>query len=260
MRVLILGCGPSGLLAAHAANLQGIEPIIVSIKRPSMLFGCQYLHAAIPETKSGKISVRIEYQLIGSADDYAQKVYGPERPPTVSPQELTRSHLGWNIRDTYVELWDRYEGAVLDTTLTETDIPEMEEYYKPDLFVSSIPSFLMCTNTKHDFKSTKCWAIGDAPQLGQYAPKIAHANTVLCNGTKDTGWYRSSNVFGYNTVEWPGWRSKPPVAGVVQFFKPLSTDCDCWPHLRRIGRMGHWRKGVLAHDAFGETTEMIGAL
>ena len=49
MRVVILGCGPAGLAAAKAATDLGRETVIVSQSDlPSMLYGCQYLHAPVP--------------------------------------------------------------------------------------------------------------------------------------------------------------------------------------------------------------------
>src|SRR5678809_864059 len=48
VRVLILGCGPSGLIAAHAAYNRGADFIVVSKARKSFMNGAQYLHAPIP--------------------------------------------------------------------------------------------------------------------------------------------------------------------------------------------------------------------
>jgi hypothetical protein len=250
-RVLILGCGPSGLLAAHAARLVGnTKVVIVSVKRPSQLFGCQYLHEDIPGLPVGPPTF-VDYRLVGTAEEYGVKVYGPDeaRGLTVSPEKFLGLHRAYDIRKAYRELWRLYNGSVDDHRITSADVDGMLGYYQPDLVFSSIPKPLICTDPAHDFRSTKCWAIGDAPELGQHAPELAPPETVICDGTNAVGWYRASNVFGYNTIEWPGWRSKPPVEGVVDFLKPLSNTCTCWPDIVPIGRMGEWRKGVLSHHA-----------
>lgn len=257
-KALILGCGPSGLLAAHAATLANWEPIVVSSKRPSPLFGCQYLHREIPEltTDGGR---DVQYLLFGTVEEYADKVYGPDRHPSlkVSPESLVGTHKAWDIRLAYRKLWNRYEEGIVDERLQADDIESMMSWYRPDVFINTIPLPLLCANPDHDFQSVKCWAIGDAPELGQYAPHVTPEFTVACDSSSDVGYYRASNVFGYSTIEWPGWRSKPPVQGVVDFLKPLSTSCDCWPRVTRMGRMGMWRKGVLAHEAFFDTQELL---
>lgn len=258
-RVLILGCGPAGLLAAHAATLLAHKPIIVSRKRPSQLFGCQYLHQAIPLDVWEEDPIEVDYQLRGTVEEYALKVYGPGNvPEQVSPAKFTGKHYAWDIRKTYAELWRKYEPLVHDVQLTANDIDGMLGYYQPDIVYTSIPLPLICADPAHDFRSTKCLAIGDAPEVGQRAPGIAPPNTVICDGTGNTGYYRASNVFGYQTVEYPGWRTRPPIAGVVDFFKPISNTCTCWPELKRIGRMGMWQKGVLAHDVFNQVWSDFG--
>lgn len=255
--VVVLGCGPSGLLAAHAARLSGCSVTILSVKRPSPLFGCQYLHAQIPKLDSGDPHV-VSYQLRGTPGEYADKVYGADNlPASVSPEELPGEHLAWDIRTGYVHLWEKYQHKISDVRLQASDIAPMLDYYSADVTINTVPMPLICENPMHNFKSTKCWAVGDAPVLGQIAPSIAPPFTVICDGTKDQGYYRASNVFGYQTVEWPGWKRKPPVAGVVDFLKPLATDCNCWPTVTRVGRMGKWQKGVLAHHAFEEALKAV---
>ena len=258
-KVLVLGCGPSGLLAAHAARLTGATVIVISQKRPSHLFGCQYLHAAIPEIALPH-SQLVHYQLWGSPGEYAEKVYGEENlpfVPSVSPDDLEEDHAAWDIRRAYDILWNMFERDIHDVRLVPSDVPGMLGYYQPDHVFSSVPAPLLCVNPMHNFKSTKCWAIGDAPERGQRAPSIAPPFTVICDGTRHQGWYRASNVYGYQTVEWPGWRNKPPISGVVDFLKPLMNDCDCWPQLVRVGRMGKWQKGVLAHETFEEVFKAL---
>lgn len=265
MKMLILGSGPAGLLAAHAASYAseyGVQIAIVSEGKKSELFGCQYLHGPIPGLDLRTTTV--EYKLAGDAAGYAQKVYGSRlMAGTVSPSSLTGSHPAWDIRQAYDQLWNRWEPYITPMTLTPMDIMPLLEFHLPDMVVSSIPLPVLCQNEDHAFRAEECWALGDAPERGQHVPVPCPPDTVVCNGTSDTGWYRVSHIFGYKTAEWPGLRPKPPLSGVTRFRKPLATTCDCWQpegrattqrdYIHRVGRYGTWTKGVLSHEAFHQT-------
>jgi hypothetical protein len=258
VKVLILGCGPAGLMACHAAAMAGHDVVVVSKRRKSEMYGAQYLHAPIPKIDCGKPRL-IEYQLRGTIDGYRYKVYGPDSRRAVSPETLEESHLGWNIRRAYDDLWDMYGSYVVHTEFQmPTDLHRFLESgdASADLVISSLPAPLLCTTT-HQFSGEDIWAIGDAPERGVVNPIAVPAETVVCNGEPDVSWYRTANVFGRSTTEWPV-RRKPPVEGVARVTKPLATDCTCWPAVRRVGRYGQWTKGVLSHTAYVETAEYLG--
>jgi hypothetical protein len=100
--------------------------------------------------------------------------------------------------------------------------------------------------------------MGDAPERGQVVPIDIPEDTVLCNGSRDVGYYRAARVFGHSSVEWPGARPKPPLSGVVIFSKPLTTSCTCWEgEILRVGRYGTWTKGVLSHQAYSATSKAL---
>lgn len=260
MKVVILGCGPSGLLAAHAAVRLGCQIVIVSNKRKSALHGCQYLHEPIPDIQDAMEFSMVDYQLVGTADEYAKKVYGTTRLPTLSsPQLYHGERPAWNLRAAYDALWERYEEAILPATVTGDNLAVMFENWKPDRVFSTIPAPVLCrAGEAHQFTSVDCWAIGDAPALGQSVPYRCPEFTVRCEGTDAASYYRIANVFGYSTIEWPGYHRRPPLAGVVKFSKPLTTNCDCWVDcVDKVGRYGAWRKGVLAHQVFSEVTNLL---
>jgi len=269
--VLVLGCGPAGLLAAHAASyVEGAKVVIVSAKRRSDLYGCQYLHSAIPGLRLARTEV--SYELLGNVADYEAKVYGaPGAGGPVSPTLFSGRYPAWDIRQAYDLLWSRYEAKILDVQLSPEMIRPMIEYYEADLVVSSVPLPVLCQRPEeHSFSGITCWAMGDAPALGQRVPVPCPEDTVICDSTRDTGYYRVSRVFGHSTVEWPGHRHRPPIEGVVKFTKPLATTCTCWlgigdtpdqrPVVHRVGRFGRWQKGILAHEAFNDTIKALSAL
>jgi len=219
------------------------------------LYGAQYLHAAIPEIPHVP-PVQISVELRGTADDYREKVYGADYKGPVSPQVLSGGHLGWDIRQAYAWLWDRYGGQIDSFRFTAIDFADLakEKYY--DYVFSSIPLVKVCGDVAHEFSSQHVYAIGDAQDLGIECPVRTEPNMIRYDGTKDTSWYRASNIFGHGTAEWPA-RKKPPISRLAVVSKPLSTTCTCGPNIVRIGRYGRWKKGVLAHTAFEQVEGIL---
>lgn len=253
---LILGCGPSGLLAAHSLAEEGYDIRIVSKKRKSEMFGAQYLHRAIPSLGLYEDDgVQIAYLLSGSIQGYRDKVYGENWSGQVSPDEYgdEADHRGWDIRLAYNRLWSMYGDYVENVEFPHGTA--IQDYIAMsigiDIVVSSLPAPAMCLRREqHVFNFQGVYAIGDAPERGVFCPvQAAPENTVLCNGEPDVGWYRTAKVFGYRTAEWP-WSRRPPYDGVAEVAKPLNTTCDCQPDVIRVGRYGKWQKGVLAHEAY----------
>jgi hypothetical protein len=259
-KVFVLGCGPAGLISAYAAQREfNADVLIYSIKRKSNLFGCQYLHAPIPGLNEERDGRAVKYRLFGTVEEYREKVYGSLTLP-VSPQQLPGDHMAWDIRSTYDQLWEMFEPSIINFSLRPADVVPLLSAFMPNVCISSVPLPNLCQmGDAHTFQSVKCWAIGDAPELGQHVPVGTAPFTVNCNGESGVGWYRVSNVFGYSTVEWPGHRKKPPYEGVVPFNKPLTTNCDCMPSVLRVGRFGRWAKGVLSHTAYDATVARIQA-
>jgi hypothetical protein len=253
-RVVILGCGPAGLFAAHAAECAGADVEIIGRKRKSEMFGAQYLHAPIPEVNDGDVPFRVTYRLRGTVEGYRDKVYGPGFREDVSPEALEPDHDGWNIRAAYDLLWMHYQGRIVDQTFDNPGQLHDMIGARTDVghWVSSIPAPLLCSSNMHGFQAQQVWALGDAPERGQFSPITTALNEVVCSGEKETSWYRCANILGYNTVEWPNGK-KPPIEGVTDVLKPTGTNCDCLPMVHRIGRYGKWTKGVLSHSAFFET-------
>jgi hypothetical protein len=269
----VLGCGPSGLFATHALVQNGWRVAVFSNKRKSEMFGAQYLHAPIPGLTDGSDPVTVDYRLRGTVEGYREKVYGP-KPVVTSVETLGATHQAWDIRRAYGKAWDLYQDRIQSQEVTPEFLgvaawtPEMEplgpRLIGPefDVVLNSIPADRVCYQPdQHRFHSTSIWAMGDAPERGSWAPNVVpFDNTVICDGTRDTGWYRASQVYGYTTVEWPG-KSKPPMTGVAQVVKPIGTDCNCYrqgmPYKYiPIGRYGAWSKGILSHHAYTQAEQL----
>lgn len=256
--VAILGCGPSGLMVAHAAAMNGWNFRIYSKKRKSRLFGAQYLHQPIPGMTEGPAAV-VQYHLEGTPEEYRRKVYGDAWDGSVSPEDLTETHYAWDIRSTYDRMYAAYEDEIIDVEIDpkfalHTSLTGFNAVGH-DLVISTVPRKLWA-GPGDQFLSQKVWAIGDAPELGQETPFRPADNTVLCDGTKDVGWYRASNIFGYCTIEWPE-RTRPPLDGVSLVEKPLTHNSTAASDFIHLGRYGAWEKGVLTTDVFDQAMKIL---
>ena len=261
--VTVLGAGPAGLLAAHAAERAGREVRILTMPeldgtpKKSELHGCQYLHSFIPEITPDE-GVRVNYRLDGSAEAYRRKVYGSSWNGTVSPDEYgpEEDHDAWDLREAYGKLWERWYDRIVGLDITPSIASDIA-YARGHIVYSTIPARSVCLlPDEHRFFTQDVWAMGTREDAKPYwtLPYYAPNMTVQCNGNDGPRWYRAATVFGHSTLEWP-MGVKPPVAGVVRVEKPLRTTCDC--HLdsgrwHRLGRYGKWEKGVLADSAYLE--------
>lgn len=239
-------------MAAHGAVMMGCDVRIFSKPRKSFMRGAQYLHAPIP-IASKNPSFQIHYKLIGEADVYRNKVYGIEADVEISPNRLSEWHEAWDIREAYDWLWDTYNEYVYEWEASQANILDISA--NADLVISTIPAPLLC-RSQHFFSAANIWATDSA-----FALDIP--NTVLCDGTEDRAWYRSSLIHGWGNTEWPA-DKKPPLGEdkLWEVTKPVASNCDCWPDIMRIGRYGAWAKKELSHDAYFKTvirtTEMLG--
>jgi putative NAD(P)-binding protein len=253
MRVLVLGAGPSGLVAAHAAVQLGHEVTILSKSHsPSKLYGTQYLHAPVPGYEDVP-SVRVSYTLNGTPEQYRRKVYGDAWQGKVSPEDFVGEHRAWDIRETYRLMWELYRWHVKGHEVVDGNLQFARSLYEPDKIISTIPATSLCEKTDHTFTSHKIYANGSTIIIKAPSPDF-----VLCDGTDKVDWYRNAQVFGYRTVEWP---SSAGVIGLtaVPVTKPLKTDCDCHPEVIRAGRYGEWDKSVLVHQVYAKVTEALSA-
>jgi hypothetical protein len=245
----VLGCGPAGLMAAHAATLSRHEVVILSKARPSYMKGAQYLHRPIP-IGVDLPSFQVTYDLLGTPEGYRRKVYGEGWQGTVSPEDLTESHEAWDIRVAYQWLWDMYGERVTDQRIDPGTLDEAIQHLRPDVTISTVPASILCMEG-HTFGHTMIWST-DQPMIDM------EQNWVVCNGLDAPAWYRAARIQNFDTVEWP-LESKPPLSQdhLWAVHKPTKNNCTCFPDVVRMGRYGKWTKGVLSHEAFHETAILL---
>lgn len=268
IEVAILGCGPAGLFAAHAAAEAGANFNIFSKARKSFMRGAQYLHRPIPGLSGDPFEVT--YELWGNVDGYREKVYGDMGDILVSPETLVGVSPAWDIREAYDAAWERYSSKIVDIDFAEMGDPNgwydsLAAAY--DLVVSTVPAPVLCQrNTEHKFFSQKVWVTEGLKSFNDpefFTPGgELRDNLVVCSGDPDDWWYRQSRIHGWENTEFPHGR-KPRVAEpfkVHEVEKPLRHTCTCHPEIVRQGRYGKWQKGTLSHEAFYSTADEIVAI
>lgn len=267
LRVAVLGCGPAGMFAAHAAAEAEAQFTIFSKARKSYMRGAQYLHRPIPGLSGDPFEV--EYQLKGSVDGYREKVYGDMGDILVSPESLVGISPAWDIREAYDAAWDLYGSKVVDVdfaTMGDRGSFFTELSRTHDLVVSTIPAPLLCVrNTEHEFRSQHVWVTENIKSLGEFEysqhDDTLIDNLVVCSGNPDDWWYRQSRIHGWENTEY-SLDHKPretPAFKVHDVTKPIDHTCTCHPEFARAGRYGVWKKGVLSHEAFyGTALALVG--
>jgi hypothetical protein len=259
MNVVVLGCGPAGLMAAMGAADAGADRVqIISNKRKSEMYGAQYLHEPIPGIPTGN-PVLVRYNLNGEADDYREKVYGRNWDGSVSPEDLAEDHNAWDIRLAYDRLWEYWKNYIqhrLD--VTPAHVAALIVDHNVDLVINSIPRPIICSEG-HSFGAQQIWAAGDAPARGIEIPYQCPPNTVLCDGTDSRSWYRLSRIYDHTTVEWSlhSMPNQPPIGQPALVNKPTRHNCTCWPGVKHVGRYGRWEKGVLSHTAYHDAHSLV---
>jgi hypothetical protein len=251
-QIAILGCGPAGLLAAHACRGTGAAVRVYAIKQPSVISGAQFLHEEIPDLGCGEAQ-GIFIEKIGTKEGYATKVYGhPDAPCSFDLLE-TGEHDAWPMLGIYTKLWEMYVDLVRDVRLYPADIkPLMRDY---DLVISTVPRPLLCNYPgSHTFPGQAVFFDAKA-EMASYD----EGSFICYNGDSNHDWYRTSSIFGTDSTEYstamPGsWPSDKPLA---QGMKPLSSNCNCHKGMLCVGRFGKWQKGVLVHHAYQEVVDAL---
>lgn len=256
--VAVLGCGPAGLLAAHAARLAGNSPVIFSRKVKSKLGGAQYMHIPIPELCDKKPDTVIRYEVRGDAVGYQRKVYGREEDvPFVSFSNVYHGmrEPAWNLRRVYNRLWATWEATIVETDIDPGFMRNRMDKY--DVVLSTVPLMSICSHRGPErFHSFKMQQVLIAPLMLE----TLVGDTIVYDGDPRTSWYRMSLLFGEAMTEWSNGSAVPPLDKIIKVSKPISSDCTCWPEVLKLGRYGRWEKAELSHHAYERTMEKLHAL
>lgn len=237
--VAIIGCGPAGMLAAHAVVRAGHTPVIFSktVER-SPHARAVFLHHAIPDLTADEPDGQILFHKVGNGHGYAQKVYGDPEAPT-SWEKFDAGHIdAWALAPVYADLWCRYSGMVKQMEAGPDEITALLDAAPVVINTAPLPD--LCNDDKHVFPSRPIWIRDDLPH-----EVLSLTNTMMYSGQPHHDWYRCSDLFGTTSTEFAGEQE-----GARKGIKVLPTSCDCHPAMFRAGRWGRWTPGVLLHHAY----------
>lgn len=243
--VTVLGCGPAGMLAAHAAiQNHNFVTIISDRTEPSRIGGAQFLHRAIPGITSDDPDGVVEFKRMGDDRGYAEKVYGHPEAATSWWSYDEGEHPVWSMQDAYDKLWDLYGNLVVEQSVTWDLVPTIPG----DIVVSCIPAPVVCPHRDVVGEPT-CLFTSQDVWINQVEGKFIEPMTIIYSGHPEQPWYRASNIFDNASFEYS---FDPAPRSAVKIKKPLVTDCPGPERIKfyRLGRYGQWQKDRLIHHAY----------
>lgn len=248
--VHILGCGPAGLLAAHAVEQAGHEPTIISVRVKSQIGGAQFLHESIPGLTKGGEQEHVQFSKVGTKAEYARKVYGDPTHSCSWDRFKVGKLPAWSLRETYDRLWDKYKHIVRDVRLDGDKLRGLLRYPETKLVLSTVPLPLLCSRRPiHAFDSAPIFIVSGRPRHLNHT-----GNWILYSGWDQDRWFRASSLWGEEWTEYGGRGSTGLAKGreMLTGLKPTISNCNCLDHPKvvKLGRFGRWYPGVLTHHAY----------
>lgn len=240
-KVAIIGCGPAGLAAAHAAAGLGWELRVFApeaVKSP--LLGPLLLQRPIPGmTKThpdGYIAQRV---IGGSIFDYRAKLYGDVNI-AINGDVLEPGYHAWKMDETYDLLWKEYASKITELEVTPESLALMSASGKYELIVNTAPANRFC------FKENGCHFETAKVAIVQECMHYEE-DLILFNASTRERWVRSSRIFGHEVTEY---RVDEAPEGAQVIRKPIHTNCGCHPQVLRTGRFGAWRNETWVDTAY----------
>ena len=260
MKVAILGCGPTGLIAALAAETLGHEVVIYSRKKKSQTFGAMYLHMPIPGISPEEPEMEIQVVKMGSREGYAMNVYGDVRAKVSWDKFQDGPTPGWDLALAYDKLWLRYDHKIVDIALTGRIVDQLANDH--DIIFSTIDRRVLCECWLHEFTGVEI-AVVHGPLDDEHRWNVMYYNGLPPNGLGS--WYRYSVIRGYQSWEYSLFNLPTFLQGervreglfVVRGIKPLATNCNCRPEIHRLGRFGKWHKHAFTHHSWQEVRDAL---
>lgn len=253
MRVAVIGCGPAGLAAVHAACGLDAEVTIISPGARSPQRGPLVLQRPIPGITTDHPTGYIRQIVIGgSILDYRYKLYG-DINISIQGNILQEGYHCWNHIKAYSKMWSMYmlhPSAPVDhwnMMVKPMDLLHLNEDY--DLIINTAPLKDLCYQN-HEF-TFKAVQITDGYSYPDQPP-----DTTIFNAGDKYPWVRSAWLLGNSCTEWlPG--TAPEELGPFTIRKPIRHNCTCYPFVLGTGRFGAWRNETWVDTAYYDTRDAI---
>jgi hypothetical protein len=244
VKVTVIGAGPAGLAAAHAAAGLDCDVRIYAPRKKTPQRGPIMLHRPIPGINTEQPNGYVRQMVIGgSILDYRLKLYGDVNI-SISGDILDPGFHTWSVQEAYDKMWGMYRDHIISREVLPGEMRVLCS--QADLVVNTAPLTRICRFPHiHAFRSVPIALFFRTSYPNQ--PE----NTVIYNARPDVKWVRSSTIFGHQVTEY-----KPedvPSQPDLVIKKPLSTDCDCHPQVLRTGRFGKWHNETWIDHAYYDT-------
>jgi hypothetical protein len=280
MKVVILGTGPDGLLAAHAADMAGVKFTLYGSRTPAEILGAQYLREPIPGMTLE--TALIEHNLEGDLKDYWHKAFGIESNDPLwfnganvtenpglggdieVPGNRSWTEYAWNLRECYERLWAAYANEIYQinnenrSSRIHPESPFVAETLKPfDLVINTWPR-PKWAGPGDVFERRTLWRM-----TGTEVPiQLKADNTIIYDATKDVGLSSMAKVFGHSAIEWPGGH-KPPIDNLASVEVPISLKQgkSGYPGLNlvHLGSLATWDRNWNPCDSFRAAKKLFSA-
>jgi len=251
LKVIVIGAGPAGLAAAHAAVGLDAEVRVIAPKVQTPQRGPIMLHRPIPGINTEQPNGYVRQLVIGgSILDYRLKLYGDVNI-AINGDILEPGFHTWSVQDAYNKMWKLYSPLIEDRKVYRHEVDHL--VVMCDLVVITAPAPRLCRNPyEHVFDSAPI-ALYFHTSYPDQPP-----NTVIYNARPDLPWVRSSEIFGHEVTEYRpedtlGFDPRPDLI----IHKPLSTNCNCHPHAFKTGRFGKWHNETWIDHAYYDTRTVL---
>lgn len=256
MSIAVLGAGPSGLFAAHAAHQCGYDVEIFD-KSPNMSrrnSGVFFIHDDCDLLLD---SVSIKQTVLGCygktseevAELYGKKVYGRPIAKTSVMDVLKNPVItGYNSGQALNRLWDMYGNKVIVKEINPIEVLDLLDSYEK--VVSTIPAYILYPNNQYDHGES--WIrIGKSPENEAFLFYDINPNQI---------WYRCSAMFGVFVQEFRHGYI-PDMTDGYEYRKVIKVIGDGIqsdiPNLFLVGRYGAWDKKCLTHNVYEKTLDWL---
>jgi len=265
MKVAVIGCGPAGLAAAHAAVGLGAAVTVIAPKQQTPQRGPLLIQRPIPGINTSHPDATI-YQCVvgGSILDYRYKLYG-DINIGINGNILQPHYHAWDHFRTYDRLWELYQDLVQDRTVSSIELMDMQDEY--DLVVSTASAQKLChrnqvLEARHSTSDMHTFQFAPVRITPYCEYPEQPDNTIVFNADPNVQWVRSSRVFGNEVTEWPANGMLLDASGKIRedsrlILKPIWTNCNCYPRVLRTGRFGKWKNETWVDTAYWDTYEAI---